>query len=155
MDVRLVYGQQRALAIERLEAEWGGPVMTRGVTYRFDECEVWMAGEMEGLAAVCLRDRPIAEMVAINAFVQWRGIGSALLAACITQLPLDICTLRLTTTNDNIDALRFYQRKGFRMAALRAGAVDEARAQKPSIPSIGEYGLPIRDEIDLILLLRN
>jgi hypothetical protein len=54
---------------------------------------------------------------------------------------------------DNLDALRFYQRRGFRMAALRSCAVERARKLKPSIPEFGAYGLPMRDEIDLILNL--
>jgi hypothetical protein len=47
--------------------------------------------------------------------------------------------------------LRFYQRRGYRLAALRPGAVDAARARKPSIPRVGDHGLPLRDEIDLAL----
>lgn len=153
MDVRLVYGPERDLAIARLTAEWGAPVMARGGAYAFEECEIWMAGDMESLAAVCLRDRPIAELVALNAFSQWQGIGTRLISACAERLASEHHTLRLTTTNDNIDALRFYQRRGFRLAALRVGAVDEARWLKPAIPEFGEYGLPIRDEIDLALAL--
>jgi ribosomal protein S18 acetylase RimI-like enzyme len=56
----------------------------------------------------------------------------------------------LTTTNDNVDALRFYQRRGFRLAALRPGAVDEARRIKPEIPQVGEHGIPLHDELDLV-----
>lgn len=38
------------------------------------------------------------------------------------------CTrLSVVTTNDNVDALRFYQRRGFRLARLRPGAVNESR----------------------------
>jgi len=154
MDVRLIYGQKRGLALARLEAEWGGPIVARGVTYEFDDCEILMAGEMEGLAAISGRDQPIAELVAINAFERWRGVGTALLAACIPHLRERFHTLRLTTTNDNLDALRFYQRRGFHLSALRPGAVDAARLRKPSIAQVGEYGLPIRDEIDLVLSLR-
>jgi hypothetical protein len=57
--------------------------------------------------------------------------------------------IRLTTTNDNLDAIRFYQRRGLRLVALRAGAVDRARLEKPEIPRAGAYGIPLRDEIDL------
>jgi hypothetical protein len=57
--------------------------------------------------------------------------------------------IRLTTTNDNLDALRFYQRRGLRLVALRPGAVDRARLDKPEIPRIGDFGIPLRDEIDL------
>ncbi len=56
-----------------------------------------------------------------------------------------------TTTNDNVDALRFYQRRGFRLAELRPGAVDRSRQEKPQIPRVGDYGIPLHDEIDLTL----
>ena len=54
------------------------------------------------------------------------------------------------TTNDNVDALRFYQRRGFRLAELPAGAVDRSRESlKPSIPEVGDHGIPLRDELVL------
>jgi hypothetical protein len=57
-------------------------------------------------------------------------------------------------TYDNLAALRSYQRNGFRLSELRPGAVDEARATlKPSIPETGNDGIPLRDEIDLVLEL--
>jgi hypothetical protein len=61
----------------------------------------------------------------------------------------------LVTTNDNLDALRFYQRRGFRIAQVRPGAVDETRKTlKPSIAEVGDFGIPIRDEIVLERLRR-
>jgi GNAT superfamily N-acetyltransferase len=154
MDVRVAYGEELEAARARLEAYWGDPVIVRGTAIRFEECEILVAGEMEGLVAYSRRDRPIAELVALNAFNQWRGVGTALLAACVARLSPDFHALRLTTTNDNIDALRFYQKRGFVLSALRIGAVDKARLRKPSIPQLGEYRIPIRDELDLSLPLR-
>jgi hypothetical protein len=40
---------------------------------------------------------------------------------------------------------------GFHLAFVRLGAVDESRKIKPTIPAIGEYGIPVRDEIELEL----
>jgi hypothetical protein len=57
------------------------------------------------------------------------------------------------TTNDNLDALRFYQRRGMRLVGLAPDAVKVSRAFKPSIPEIGAYGIPIRDELTLELPL--
>jgi hypothetical protein len=57
----------------------------------------------------------------------------------------------LATTNDNLDALAFYQRRGFRLAELRPGAVDAARRLKPTIPAVGAHGIPMRDELELVL----
>ena len=57
--------------------------------------------------------------------------------------------LWLITTNDNLDALRFYQRRGMRIAAVHAGAIEVSRALKPSISMTGAYGIEIRDELEL------
>ena len=118
-----------------------------------DKSERAVAFDLEGLAAVSGRDRPIAELVAINAFNRYQGIGSALFQSIVDRLE-GFEMLRLTTTNDNLDALRFYQRRGLRLQALRPEAVDEARAHKSSISVVGKHGIPIRDEPDLALQLR-
>jgi GNAT superfamily N-acetyltransferase len=86
------------------------------------------------------------EILTLHTTEQWTGAGTALLEAVERKAR----RLWLITTNDNVDALRFYQRRGFRLAELRPGAVDESRARlKPEIPETGEYGIPIRDELIL------
>jgi ribosomal protein S18 acetylase RimI-like enzyme len=79
------------------------------------------------------------------------GVGTALLAEVEQIARAAGCTrLWLITTNDNVDALRFYQRRGFRLAALHRGAVDDSRARlKPEIPEVGDHGIPLRDELEL------
>ena len=57
------------------------------------------------------------------------------------------------STNDNIDALRFYQKAGFGIVAVHRHAVTLSRRLKPEIPLAGENGIPIRDEIELELVL--
>jgi GNAT superfamily N-acetyltransferase len=153
VQVYLADKGERAVAVDRLIREWGDPIVVRSQSYPIDACDIYVAGDMQGLAAVSGRDRPIAELVAISAFVRHRGIGSALLRSIVERLE-GFELLRLTTTNDNLDALRFYQRRGFRLQALRPGAVDAARAYKPTISAVGEHGIPIRDELDLALELR-
>jgi ribosomal protein S18 acetylase RimI-like enzyme len=94
----------------------------------------------------------VLEIVTLNAIQRRAGIGSMLIEAAVGSARRFGCRqIRLTTTNDNIDALRFYQRRGFRLAELRPGAVDQARQRKPEIPRVGDYGIPLRDEIDLAL----
>ncbi len=80
-----------------------------------------------------------------------RGLGTTLVAAVEKVARRAGCArLSVITTNDNVDALRFYQRRGFRLAGLHPGGVDESRARlKPEIPETGEYGIPIRDELIL------
>ena len=153
MQVRLAAEGERSIAVELLVRRWGDPIVVRSQVYPIGACDVFIAGDFAGLAAVSGRDRPIAELVAIIAFTRRRGIGTALLRSIVDMLE-GFDMLRLTTTNDNVDALRFYQRRGFRLQALRPGAIDAARAQKPTISAVGEHGIPIRDELDLTLDLR-
>lgn len=89
------------------------------------------------------------EVLTLHAEEPKRGIGSALMKALEGEARAGGCTrLFLTTTNDNLDALRFYQRRGFEFVEVRRGAVDESRkGLKPSIPRVGDNGIPLRDEI--------
>jgi RimJ/RimL family protein N-acetyltransferase len=81
-------------------------------------------------------------------------VGTALIEA-VTEAAREAGCRRLwlITTNDNLHALRFYQRRGFRLAALHRDGITESRRQKPSIPLIGLDGIPIRDEIELEMAL--
>ncbi len=95
-----------------------------------------------------------AELVTLDAVPAGLGTGTALIEALVSQLRVEGCQrLWLTMTNDNISALRFYQQRGFRLVQVRPGAVDAARALKPSIPAIGAHGIAIRDELDLCRVL--
>lgn len=90
------------------------------------------------------------EVVSIEAEPPHRGTGTALLAAAVDLgIAERLARLFLVTTNDNIDALRFYQRRGLHIVEVRPDGVARSRALKPSIPFIGSYGIPIRDEIVL------
>jgi GNAT superfamily N-acetyltransferase len=91
------------------------------------------------------------EVLTLHATEQWHGAGTALIEALDQLAARHGCArLWVITTNDNVDALRFYQRRGFRLAAVHRGAVDDSRSRlKPEIPVTGAYGIPLRDEIEL------
>lgn len=89
-----------------------------------------------------------AELVSIIATERGVGIGSALLGVFLELAGAR--TTWLVTTNDNLDALRFYQRRGFAIMSIATGAVDAARKSlKPDIPAVGNFGIPCRDELVL------
>lgn len=94
------------------------------------------------------------ELVTIDATVPGRGIGTALLDAVAAEAGRQGCRrLWLITTNDNLPALRFYQRRGMRLVAVHRDAVHESRRLKPSIALTGHDGIEIHDELELELLL--
>ena len=132
---------RRGEVIDVLEAGLGLVAERHGdpaglLTYRFDEDAV--------------------ELSALAADPRHGGIGTALLEALIDVVgAAGRNWIWVVTTNDNLDALRFYQRRGFRIGEVRVGAVDRARLSiKPSIAGIGDYGIPLRDEFELVLDLR-
>ena len=102
-----------------------------------------------GLTTYHIRNSNL-EIVTMNATIQGKGIGTALLRATeVTAHRLKCKKIWLITTNDNVDALRFYQQKGFNIVAIRRNALKFSRKLKPEIPLIGNYGISIRDEIEL------
>lgn len=111
-------------------------------------------GRVAGVLTYVL-DGPSCEILTLHTAAPWRGTGTALIAEVRRLAAGAACTrVWLVTTNDNVDALRFYQRRGFRLTALHPGAVDASRATlKPEIPATGAYGIPLRDELVLTLFL--
>jgi len=96
---------------------------------------------------------PEWEVVAIAAALPGRGAGTALLDAVRERArAAGAARILLVTTNDNINALRFYQRRGFDLVRIDRGAVDRARLKKPTIPLHAD-GIPMRHEIELEMVL--
>lgn len=141
-----------------LQERWGSPQMiTRGVVHQADELAGFIPlldGKPVGLLTYYITDAA-CEIVSLDADLEGRGIGTVLIQAVREQAVVQGCTrLWLITTNDNTDALRFYQKRGFELVAIHRHAVEQARRVKPSIPLIGSHGIPIRDEIELELRLQ-
>lgn len=89
------------------------------------------------------------EVVTLSSRRAARGTGAALLAAAEQYAREHGCRrIYLTTTNDNTNAMRFYQRQGWRIAHLHAGIVDRVRTLVPDMPLAGFDGIQIRDEIE-------
>lgn len=134
------------------ETSWGGlSMVSRGSVYHLESLHALMAldddGVHMGLATWSIRDGQ-AELVSLNALVENQGVGSALVAGVEERVRESGGTrLWLITSNDNLRALAFYQKRGYRLVELLPGAVDQARAIKSDIPQVADNGIPIHDEI--------
>jgi ribosomal protein S18 acetylase RimI-like enzyme len=94
------------------------------------------------------------EIISLDSVRERKGIGSALIEMVVEEARTKGCRrIFLDTTNDNLHALGFYQRRGFELVNIYCCAVNESRKIKPGIPLIGESGIPIRDEIELEMIL--
>lgn len=92
----------------------------------------------------------ICEIVSFDSKRENVGIGSALLKELEKVAKNNNCSkMRLITTNDNMRALQFYQKRGYCLTKLYPNAMDEVRKVKPEIPLLGDNDIPLRDEIEL------
>jgi len=90
----------------------------------------------------------------MNSLVEGKGIGSALIDAVKSVAATAGCKrLWLITTNDNTNAMHFYQKRGFQLVAVHRNAMEKSRLLKPEIPLTNHDGIPIRDEIELEMVL--
>lgn len=108
-----------------------------------------------GLITYILYD-DIMEITSLDSLCENKGIGTALLTKAVDVARKRNCKkIVLITTNDNINAIRFYQKRGFDMVCLYRNALDNSRKLKPEIPLIGENAIPLKHEIEFEMLLIN
>jgi N-acetylglutamate synthase-like GNAT family acetyltransferase len=95
-------------------------------------------------------DRSECEVITLDCNLENHGVGTALLETVVSEAQAVGCVrLWLITTNDNLRALGFYQKRGFELVEIHRNAVDRSREIKPQIPLVGDNGIPVRDEIEL------
>ena len=95
-------------------------------------------------------DSKECEILTLDSLEESQGIGSALLDSLEERArEAGLQRLWLVTTNDNLPALKFWQKRGYELVAVHRNAIAAARRVKPQIPIIGKEGIPIRDEIEL------
>ncbi|MFX0107820.1 MAG: GNAT family N-acetyltransferase [Candidatus Hodarchaeota archaeon] len=153
-------------AIELQDGEWiteiarefwiSDAVVSRGRVHRVRELPGFIAlhnGKKTGFSTFRIDDNE-CEIVSLVSLVEGIGIGSSLIDAMKRKARSENCRrIWVITTNDNLNAIEYYKKRGFTLVAVHVDAIQEARQLKPEIPQIGEHSIPIRDEIEFELLL--
>jgi len=134
----------------------GAEMVTRGVVHRPEQLDGFViedGNEWIGLLTFLIKDNE-CEVTSLDSLREGQGIGTKLIDAVLEEARKQNCRrVFLSTTNDNMNALRFYQKRGFKLVAIHRGAVNESRKIKPSIPLTGFDDIPLRDEIELEMIL--
>ena len=152
VQVRAVEDGDRVWISAETERLWGAEyVISRGRKHFPASLPGFVA--VEGARRVGLVTYEISgdqcEIVTLDATTKWQGVGTKLIEAVMGMAKAaGLRRVWLITTNDNLDAIRFYQRRGFTIAAVHVNALEESRRMKPSIPTVGEFGIAIRDEVE-------
>lgn len=140
-----------------LTDQWGSSrIVTRGVVHQA-ECLPGFVSELDGQKVGLITyhiQGDECEIVSLNSFLEQIGIATALIERVKSVAIQDgLRRIWLITTNDNLAALRFYQKRDFQLVAVYAKALEVSRQLKPEIPLIGLDGIPLHDEIELELTL--
>lgn len=152
-DIRPIDATHESGIAPLLQEHWGDRmVVSRGKLFDASRLPGFVAIENESIVGLITLhpDTSECEVVTLDAFPPGKGLGRALLE-CAERFARQHNSTRLwlITSNDNVGALAFYQKVGFRLVAVHRDAITEARTLKPQIPWVGENGIPIQDEIEL------
>lgn len=155
MNIDEINESNRKRAKDFFVQHWGSPIMViASGTYNCSELEGYMAtdesGQTIGLITYMNRERRF-EILSLDSMVEQRGVGTALMVAVETLAKQKGAkAIHLVTTNDNLHALGFYQKRGYVLYKLHKDAVKKARLIKPEIPFVSKNQIPIRDEIECV-----
>jgi GNAT superfamily N-acetyltransferase len=158
MNIRRLTSEDLSRLRQFWVEHWGADFMVaHGEIYRPEQLDGFVAeenNEWVGLITYTFADGD-CEIVSLDSLREGQGIGTNLINTVADEaLKMNCKRLWIITTNDNLNALGFYQHLGFKLVKINRGAVNESRKLKPSIPLIGMNNIPLRDEIELELVFR-
>lgn len=140
-----------------LKQRWGSTkIISKGRIYNAEKLPGFMAVKNRSIVGLITYniDGNEWEIISLDSFMPGYGVGSSLLNHVIEKARNFGCKrIFLITSNDNINAIKFYQKRGFSLVNIYRDAINEARKLKPEIPEKGYYGIPIKDEIELEFIL--
>jgi DNA-3-methyladenine glycosylase I len=153
----LLTDADRSWKLATLEGGWGTTTVAR-------LAELVDAAPLPGFVALD-DDQPVGlltyleradgiEVATVQALEQGRGVGRALMDAVHEHaVRREARRLWLITTNDNLRAFAFYQQWGMDLRRVIRNGVEASRQVKPSIPTVGTAGIPVRHELEFELVI--
>lgn len=153
MNIKEITINNRNKIVSFFTEHWGSTemVISTGV-YKCDALDGFIVEEdnqIIGLVTYVVKENEM-EIISLDSLQEGKGIGSSLMDKVEDiAKQKNIQLVSLVTTNDNLNALKFYQKRSYRITSIIPNGVNQARNLKPSIPLIGEHGIPLHDELIL------
>jgi len=152
MEIRFIEPEEKEKIKALFIREWKSDVMvSREKKHQIEDLETIIALENEKIEGILTFHTMgnQAEIVSLDSFDEGKGIGTTLLDFTLNHFKsMKLDRIRLITSNDNCHAMRFYQKRGWKMVNIHFNAIEEARKIKPEIPLVGYDGIPILHEIE-------
>lgn len=157
VTIRAIQDDDHEAVRDLLSNRWEGPeILLDGEMVDASQLPGFVAiaeGGMVGLVTL-IKQADEWEILTLDSLKRWGGTGTLLLDAVVQEARTHgIKRLTVRTSNDNLDAFRFYQRRGFRLERIVQGVIDKERELKPGLPLRGDYGIEIHDEVLLARVL--
>jgi len=150
-NIREINENDKENVVQLISESWGSHiVVSKGVAHDTSSLPGFIAesgGKTAGLIIYNISGNK-CEIVVLESFIENRGIGGRLIEKVIGCTKETCCKVWLITTNDNTNAIRFYQKRGFILSGIHIDAIKKSREMKPQIPLHGFDGIPILHEIE-------
>lgn len=151
-QIRPIVDSDKQMVTRLVMESWGSAiVVSRGRTRDAASLPGFIAfaeNDIAGLITYCIEGSE-CEIIYLESFREGIGVGSGLIDAVIGVARESGCSrVWLVTTNDNTRAIRFYQKRGFSLCAIRFNEIARSREIKPQIPLYGYDGIPIEHEME-------
>ena len=157
MNIKEITDEYRGKIKSFFIEQWGSREMV--ISSGIYECDTLNGffleehGQIIGLITYWVQANEV-EIISLDSLKEGKGIGSKLLEKVEDfAKQSNFKVVSLLTTNDNLNALKFYQKRGYRITEIIQNAVNEARNLKPSIPLMGSEGIPLHDELKLTKII--
>lgn len=152
MNIKIISSENRKQINDFISSLWfSTDMVVRGELVDMTALEGFVMYNQEiiiGLVTYRIKNKE-CEIMSLDSLSENQGIGTALVNKVIEAARGRNCMkIKLITTNDNINAIQFYQKRGFDMVNLYRNALDISRKLKPSIPLLGNFSIPIKHEIE-------
>ena len=154
MDFKIskIKAVDRGIVSKFIAESWGSSIsISRGKIFDTADLPGFICKENDkiiGLVTYNIENHD-CEIVTLNSNMKNKGLGTLLINE-VKEVAKDNNCKRvwLITTNDNTNAIRFYQKRGFEWVGFYKDTMTEYRKIKPVIPEFGDDGIPIKHEIE-------
>ncbi len=149
--IKKIKDKDKNQIVDIITKEWGSIfVISKGVKYNVSNLPGYLAlldNKIVGIITFFITKNNY-EIITLNSFKKNKGIGTILIDKIKKNAKKNnINKINLITTNDNINAITFYQKQGFDIKSINLNSIIESRKLKPEIPETGNFGIPIKHEI--------
>ena len=152
LDITEISEYDNSIVSKFIYENWGSVLsVSRGKVHDTSKLPGFICKEQDKIIGLITYniENDECEIVTLDSKISNKGLGTQLLNRVIDKAKLKKCKrVWLITTNDNSNAIKFYQKRGFEWVGFYKDAMKEYRRLKPEIPESGNDNIPIKHEIE-------